>query len=380
MACYSLNVDNVNTSQAAYHLPPEEPIVSSTLLVVLRFTFRALARVAPQTAGRLAYRLFTTPRQRATVPKKLEVVMARAESFEVQAAGVRIAAYRWKARANDESSTPPRVMLVHGWESRAARLAIWVEPLLEAGFEVVAFDAPAHGASDGRRANPRAFVDSMHAVIAQSGPVSACLGHSLGGLASLMAIGGGRLLGRPNLEVERMIILAGANSGADAMGMFCDVLGLGGAFKPLLLAAAAEAAGRPIPDFDGHRLFADRPIPTLWFHDPEDDEVPFSGAEKLAQACPHVTLKSTEGVGHHRIVRAPGMIREGTEFLAHLHSDSTRHLSRLRAGKGIEDLEPAALEVFDIPSHQRQAVDSGGSSNPHVSLSSHASGSPEPAT
>jgi len=304
--------------------------------------------------------------------------MARAESFNVRAAGIRVAAYRWPAIANDGISSPPRAMLVHGWESRAARLAIWVQPLLDAGFEVIAFDAPAHGASDGKRANPRAFVDSMHALIERTGPVSACIGHSLGGLASVMAIGGGRLLGHPNLAVERMIILAGANSGADAMGMFCDVLALGEAFKPLLLAAAAETAGRPVTDFDGHRLFTDGSLPTLWFHDPEDDEVPFSGAEKLARACPHVILKSTEGVGHHRIVRAPEMIREGTEFLTRRHSDSTRPLSKRQAVNGIEDLERASFEG-DVPKHQRQAVDSGRS-QPSVGLGSYASDSPELAT
>ncbi len=294
--------------------------MTDIILRLFRTYFRTLARVAPRTAGRHAYRLFTTPRRRATVPSAVEEVMARAERFDVEPGEYRVAAYRWGAQAG---GTAPRVMLVHGWESRAARMAVWVEPLLGAGFEVVAFDAPAHGESTGRRTNPMVLSDAMWAVIDHVGPVSACVGHSLGGFASLLAVSGGGLSGREPLAVERLVIIAGAESGVDAMTMFCDILGLGGTFLPLLLAGAAEGAGgRQVADFDAHRLFVDHPVPTLWLHDPEDDEVPFEAGERVARVCPHVTLEPTPGFGHHRIVRDPAMIRRGLDFLAELSQRS----------------------------------------------------------
>ena len=43
----------------------------------------------------------------------------------------------------------PRVLLVHGWDSRGSHLAGFVEPLLRAGFSLTLFDMPAHGDSDG---------------------------------------------------------------------------------------------------------------------------------------------------------------------------------------------------------------------------------------
>ncbi len=296
--------------------------MTDLILALFRIYFRTLARFAPRTAGRHAYRLFTTPRRRATVPSAIEDVMARADRFEVESGEYRVAAFRWTAT----DAGAPRVMLVHGWESRAARMAVWVEPLLAAGFEVVASDAPAHGESTGRRANPMVFADALWAVIDRVGPPSACVGHSLGGFTSLLAVGGGELFGREALSLERLVILAGAESGVDAMSMFCDILGLGqgfprrgtnGTFLPLLLAGAAEGGGgRQVADFDAHRLFADHPVPTLWLHDPEDDEVPYEAGERVARVCPHVTLERVEGLGHHRIVRDPEMIRRGLDFLA----------------------------------------------------------------
>ncbi len=306
--------------------------MKSVIKKLIRLYLRSLARIAPRTAGRQAYRLFSTPLKRASVPSKVEAVMSRAKRFDVESGGLQVAAYRWRPPAGAAPAQPaPRVLLAHGWQSRAARLAVWVEPLLAAGFEVVAFDGPAHGESAGRQANPMVFAQAMSAVAERVGPVSACVGHSLGGFAALLAVSGGKLLGQEPLAVERLVILAGAESGVDAMAMFCDVLGLGegfprrgtnGTFLPLLLAGAAENAegggGRHVGDFDAHRLFADHPVPTLWLHDPEDAEVPFEAAERVARVCPHVALEPRPGLGHHHIARDPGIIREGLEFLGEL--------------------------------------------------------------
>lgn len=289
--------------------------MTQLILWSIRIYLKTLALLAPKTAGRQAFHIFSTPRTRRSVPTSVEGVMARAEHFHLDVDGERVAAYRWAA-AEVGGVAKPRVMLVHGWESRAARLAVWVEPLLAAGFEVVAFDAPAHGASTGRRAMPPSFVLAMVAMVQRVGPIHACVGHSLGGLSILLAIGAAELSGQPPLQVERLVILAGAESGVDAMGMFSEVLGLGDAFTPRILEAAAAEAGHAIADFDGHRVFADHDVPTLWFHDPEDTDVPIAAARRVAQACPHVALEVTEGLGHNDIARHPEIIRRGVEFLS----------------------------------------------------------------
>src|SRR5262249_10337057 len=55
----------------------------------------------------------------------------------------------------------PRVLLVHGWGGHAGRLSAFVAPLLDAGFGVVSFDAPAHGISEGRFATLPDFIRSV---------------------------------------------------------------------------------------------------------------------------------------------------------------------------------------------------------------------------
>lgn len=291
--------------------------MTQLIIAVIRVYLLTLARFSPRLAGRQSYRLFSMPRVRRRVPEAVADVLQRAERFDLDAGDDwQVVAYRWPVpEGAPQNSDRRRVMLVHGWESRAARLAVWVDPLLAAGYEVVAFDAPAHGDSPGKRTDPGVMMDVILRLSERVGPIDALVGHSLGGLASVLAVAGAHFLDRQPLPVERMVILAGAESGVDAMSMFCDALGLGQDFLPLVLAGAAASAGRPVADFDVHRLLAETPIPTLWMHDPDDDVVPFAACQRVVRTCPHVTLEVQEGLGHHLIARDPEVVRRGVEFL-----------------------------------------------------------------
>jgi pimeloyl-ACP methyl ester carboxylesterase len=292
--------------------------MNSLLVASIRTYLRTLARIAPKTAGRQAFKIFCTPRLRATVPSSVEGVMDRAEQLELAVEGHRVAGYRWAA----DSPEAPRVLLTHGWESRAARLAVWVEPLLAAGCEVVSFDAPGHGLSSGQRSNPMLFTRALLALADEVGPPNLCVAHSLGGACSILSATNASLLDHEDLPIERFLILAGGDSAVDAMTMFCQIVGLGKGFLPLILDAAAETVGRPVTFLDVHRNLPRKSIPTLWLHDPEDDDVPFEAAERVERACPHVQLERLEGVGHNRIVREPEVIARGVAFLTEAVSET----------------------------------------------------------
>jgi len=85
----------------------------------------------------------------------------------------------------------PAVLLLHAWNGQAADLTQWVQPLVKAGFRVLAADLPAHGRSSGRQAS---IADWRHAVLAlarYAGPVHAVVGQRLGAsVAALAALQG----------------------------------------------------------------------------------------------------------------------------------------------------------------------------------------------
>ena len=133
--------------------------------------FGFVSRLSPRIGAVPAEILFLSPpAQRRT--RAEEAVLAAGKSFRVRTPGGRLAAWSW--------GSGPRVLLVHGWGGHAGRLSRFVEPLVAAGFSVVAFDAPAHGDSSGRRSSLPDFVDAILAVAAATGPVTAVIAHSMG--------------------------------------------------------------------------------------------------------------------------------------------------------------------------------------------------------
>ena len=120
-----------------------------------------------------------------------ERVLAGAERWSV-AQHDSIAVYRW--------GEGPTVIVVHGWGGSAGQMTAFVEPLRDAGFSVVAFNAPGHGASTGNwLAIPR-FAAALAAVERAHGPLHAIIAHSLGGPAALVTLSGGVHAGRATLD------------------------------------------------------------------------------------------------------------------------------------------------------------------------------------
>jgi pimeloyl-ACP methyl ester carboxylesterase len=152
-------------------------IVSTRRVVTVprgaRGVFGAVQSTSAALAARLAERLFfTPPRRRVT-----EAVDAfpTAGRFELRVDGRAVVGWGW--------GRGPTVYLVHGWGSRALRMAAYAEPLVTLGHRVVAFDAPGHGESARGMSSMPEFARTLRAVIERHGPACAVIAHSLGASA-----------------------------------------------------------------------------------------------------------------------------------------------------------------------------------------------------
>lgn len=197
----------------------------------------------------------------------------------------------------------PRVLLVHGWESRASHWHAWVHPLLRAGFQVTAVDNLAHGASTGDAANALLWGQGLLAIQHAVGPIHATIGHSAGSAATLYAFAHG-------LKVDASVHIAGPSSLQRVATGFALAMGLArediGAYR-----AGLEAQlGFPMSEMDIPALRGGLRHPALILHDPQDKEVPFSESLALHEAWPLSQLTPVEGVGHRRILRAPEVIAQ----------------------------------------------------------------------
>ncbi len=85
-------------------------------------------------------------------------------------------------------SSGSSVLLMHGWGGARAQMTGFVDPLLFAGYRVVAYDQPAHGESGGTMTNLLEIAPSMDLIAKQEGPFHAVIAHSFGTLITSYAL------------------------------------------------------------------------------------------------------------------------------------------------------------------------------------------------
>jgi pimeloyl-ACP methyl ester carboxylesterase len=265
----------------------------------LRAFFRLLTAISPAAAAAAAMALFRKPpRHRDSDGER--AALGRAERLHLSVEGRRLAAWRW--------GIGPTVLLVHGWGSRGSRLASFVAPLTDAGYSVVALDAPGHGASAGRLSSLPQFISAIETVAREVGPVAGIVAHSMGGAATTLAMSRG-------LRAGRIVFLAPASDPAGYSERFADVLGLTPNVLARMKRSIERRFGQSWDDFNVLRPAATMTTPLLVFHDRDDRDVEWSNGQAIAGVWPGAELVSTTGLGHRRIVHDPTVVSRAVAFL-----------------------------------------------------------------
>lgn len=168
------------------------------LLTVFRVAFHWLGPLFPALLARLMERLWFQVHPRPVSAREDRWLRAARESslaFETE----KLALYRW--------GEGPKVLLLHGWGGRASQLGAFAQPLVDAGFGVLAIDAPAHGRSPGRATSIFQIAEAVLALDREHGPFAAAITHSFGGMCLGVAVEGG-------FRVERAALIC-APAGMD---------------------------------------------------------------------------------------------------------------------------------------------------------------------
>lgn len=263
-------------------------------LAYVRGRLRTLGVVAPRRAGAEAFALWCTlpggtGRRKDFRPYAGEVVDLTAPR------GGRVVAESW--------GSGPVVYLVHGWGGWRGQLGAFVAPLVDAGYRVVAFDAPGHGDSGPSVLGPGRgtlveVMEALEVVGAHFGDSAAVVAHSMGTTAA------SKVLSTGPLRAERLVLIAPNHDFAEILVDFDRVLRLPTRVQGLLRAALEDFVGHALSDFDLAPLGADGRLPqTLVVHDRRDKETPFAVGHRVAESWPTATLVATDGLGHQRILR-----------------------------------------------------------------------------
>jgi pimeloyl-ACP methyl ester carboxylesterase len=265
------------------------------MLASIRFFFALVGALSPALAGRLAARLFARPRRHARPERELTLI---GRGTPVGLPGG-LHATAW--------GDGPAVLLVHGWEGRGAQLGAMVDPLVAAGYRVVALDGPAHGDSPGTTTTGPEFADAMVATREAVGPLAAIVAHSFGGFASLLAISRG-------LQADRLVTIAAPSSVPEILDDFVRLIGLPPRALPSMVQALEHRVRARMASFEITAFAPAVRVPVLVAHDTDDREVAYSHAERLAGAL-GARLLTTSGLGHRRVLFAPEVVSAVVEFV-----------------------------------------------------------------
>ena len=265
------------------------------MLASIRLFFAIVGRLSPALAGRLAAKLFARPRRYARPGRERELI-ARGTPVPLPDG---LHATAWGAG--------PSVLLVHGWEGRGAQLGAFVDPLIAAGYRVVALDGPAHGDSLGSTTTGPEFAQALVATRDAVGPLAAIVGHSFGGFTSLLAVSRG-------LPTARIVTIGTPASVPEVLRDFLRLVRLPERALPSMIAALEARVRAPMASFEVEAFAPTVHVPVLVVHDADDREVPYADGQRLAQVF-GARLLTTNGLGHRRILFASEVVAAVVEFI-----------------------------------------------------------------
>lgn len=269
----------------------------------IRTKFKLLSAISKKKTAEQAFQLFCTPPSRDT--KELPSNFKEAEKIDFRFTEYDIVGYRWNKGGQR------RVLILHGFESTVVNFDSYIKPLIKKGYEVLAFDAPAHGRSSGTRITALVYRDLIKHVHDHFGPVLSFMGHSFGGFALSLA-----MAEMAHDENYRLVFIAPASQTSTAIDNFFAFLRLNNKVRSEFEHIITTLSGHPISWFSINRAMKNIHAKILWLHDEDDAITPLSDALQVKREnYTNIEFVITKGLGHSRIYRDPEVRHTVVDFL-----------------------------------------------------------------
>jgi pimeloyl-ACP methyl ester carboxylesterase len=278
-------------------------LVQKLGLAYYRANLQLLSMVSPKKAAKKAFKIFSTPFNRsATIPAP---VFEEGELLSFYLDDILISGFRWNHPARK------KVLIVHGFESSSKNFHQYITGLIKLDFEVLAFDAPAHGRSGGKRIILPDYVNTIHAAIEKFGPVDCYIAHSFGGLALMHA-----LETIPDAEISKVALIAPATETTSAVDRFFRIFNLNEAVRSHFDDLVIKRGGEETAHYSIRRAINHTKASILWIHDDTDKITPLEDALKVKHdGHGNLEFLETTGLGHRRIYKDELVIKKVLDFL-----------------------------------------------------------------
>ena len=265
--------------------------------------FKLWSAVSKRKAAEKAFELFCTPQSRNK--KELPKIFEQAENLHFKLGADNIKGWRWNKKAGR------RVLILHGYESSITNFDRYVKLLIKKGYEVLAFDAPAHGRSGGKKINAPLYKKMIEEIHQQYGPVESYMAHSFGGLAVCLA-----LEEMSHTSDYRLALIAPATETTTAIDTFFSFLQLDKLLRQEFDKIIIKKGGVSPEWYSIKRAMKHIKAKVLWVHDEDDNVTPITDVLKVKEEnYLNIEFVITKGLGHRRIYRDNKVIQTIIDFL-----------------------------------------------------------------
>ena len=246
-------------------------------------SINVLAHLSQSMASNLALDLFSRPLKGRL--KQPHPTLDKSEKKLLYYENLEIATYQWRGSRQT-------VLLAHGWQSNSVRWKNIIVRLQKLDYNIVALDAPAHGASGSKIFNAVLYSKFVEVVCKEFKP-SILMGHSVGGMAISYF-----LKKNSNYKADKLVFL-GAPAGFPAIFKnYSDVMGYNKGVRAGMEVVIKKRFGLPSSYFNTARFAKEIDCNCLLVHDEFDPVIPYSDALEIQSAFKNSHLFTTQGLGH----------------------------------------------------------------------------------
>lgn len=272
-------------------------IPSALIFLIHFFEF-----VNPNWGMRLAAFFFSKP-FRYNRPAREIPIFEKAErsNFTIKKLNKTICCYRWKGKG-------PKIILVHGWSSRATNFFKIIEKLMLLDYDVYAFDAWAHGESKGITTNLPELIITLEELIQEWEPIEAVMGHSGGGFASTYVVA-------KSPKIKKLILISPFDEVTEVFQKYFEMIRLGKKARELMVNYFTKKTGKKVHELSSSHSALSVNAHTLVIHDHDDKEVQVVDGINIEKNLRKSKLLITTELGHRRILRDEKVIEEIGFFL-----------------------------------------------------------------
>ncbi|MBC7867915.1 MAG: alpha/beta hydrolase [Gloeobacteraceae cyanobacterium ES-bin-316] len=270
----------------------------------IRTKLNLLSVLNKRKSGEEAFRLFCTPLSR--YKGKEADVFKNGEKLEFEISGNKIKGYRCNFPQQK------KVLLLHGFTSTCHKFDKYAIELIGKGYEVLAFDAPAHGFSEGITVTAVDYCAMIKKVNELYGPIDAFVSHSFGGMAASFA-----LEEIPHDHHTKLVLIAPATETSSAIDGAFAMLGISSkVIRDAMEDVIFALSGKKTDWFSVRRAMKNIRASVLWVHDEDDLVTPLADAIKVKEdQLSNVQFLITKGLGHQKIYKDAGVKNSIINFL-----------------------------------------------------------------